>query len=1139
MPKIPRTEASIPIRMADQPPMNPDALTGPGKALQGLGRAIAGLGGAFDAMSEPSEAEQHAFRMAQIEATNEGNLTLQQGWANADANADPNDTNNSIMSSIGGILDKYGSQITNPKLKMRWQEFSAGRRGHWNTTSTGRATDIRIDNNVRKTTDGVVGMIGTLDPNDPNIDTILNGINKHLDQTPGASVAQRERMRDAAAKALADRIEQVIKSDPQSVGPGVDRAREMIKNWQEQIKTQPQPGKVGPQSSIQDFTQGRNFAALPQSVQSDVADKLQTGGSAYDIALSFVGKNEHDNADTLSAFFKKTSGQKLNPADTAWCAAFVNATLAANGQKGTDSLLARDFLNVGTPVKTPSRGDIVVLSRGNSSWQGHVGFYAGKDGDGNIRVLGGNQGDAVNIRTYDAGRVLGFRRPPSSGGQIPGSATGSSVAQNQGQSVNLTAYSPKAGGDAMEGGYASSRKGPDGQAVVRTLSDEASGRSKYVTLAGNPRDYDKRFIIPRITFVDANGQRHTRTNVLGIVHDTGSAFANAPEGRFDIPIDRDATTKQMHASAAMWKKDGVQFIPQDAAPPVSERGIAQYAGSQPNRVADASGSIGAPSGGEISNRIAGRIGGAQNQPNPEPNQGQRAENTIPGSDFATRQREQQDKTAPVQFPNAKAAGSITYHGAPTVKSKMIEELQKRMPVWENMLRQQVDGMVKRAADVAGDGYLLPDAERQQIGDYLKRYGTEEQINKFLMAERAAAYTTQRRALPPNVLARDIAGLQQERLQNGSTPDLNARIEAMEKLHAKMTKELADDPVKWAKDNRIDGVSQSPALTAGILHPDNLEQGVALLQQRLADSQATQGRYGPEYKRMFGPEEKKWMQEAMDRGGVSLMTLSGLFYQAFGDDNTIRAIDEISPKHPEAAQVGYLMVTGGDRDAARDIATTIERRKDPNYRGKPFLPNTSESILRSKMGDFYDDPRRKAAKDRVLNATDAIYEARLSGDDKTFVQKDYEKAFELASGARDVDGTMFGGLRSWNGKSILVPSWIKRDEFEETMKYIDAGVLEKSGHPMPVDPRTGEALRMSQVRGGTWVNVGPGKYRIMTTENNRTGMVAQRTAPSGVVGFSGTAAPLVGKSAPQAYEPFTLDLNILRPYLRSKFGTAVQ
>lgn len=108
----------------------------------------------------------------------------------------------------------------------------------------------------------------------------------------------------------------------------------------------------------------------------------------------------------------------VSPDMIAWCAAFVNAVLATNGLKGTGSMAARSFLNYGTATNSPQKGDIVVLSRGGDASKGHVGFFEGFDKNGNVRVLGGNQGKAgqgaVGEATFNRSAVLGYRRAPAS-----------------------------------------------------------------------------------------------------------------------------------------------------------------------------------------------------------------------------------------------------------------------------------------------------------------------------------------------------------------------------------------------------------------------------------------------------------------------------------------------------------------------------------------------------------------------------------------------------------------------------------------------------------------------------------------------------------------------------------------------------
>ena len=98
----------------------------------------------------------------------------------------------------------------------------------------------------------------------------------------------------------------------------------------------------------------------------------------------------------------------------AWCGIFVKEALESCGMpyaKGFAS--SRAWLKYGehVPDGKEELGDIAVFWRGSKDgWKGHVGFYAGKNGD-NILVLGGNQSDSVSISPQTSYRLLGFRRP--------------------------------------------------------------------------------------------------------------------------------------------------------------------------------------------------------------------------------------------------------------------------------------------------------------------------------------------------------------------------------------------------------------------------------------------------------------------------------------------------------------------------------------------------------------------------------------------------------------------------------------------------------------------------------------------------------------------------------------------------------
>lgn len=141
--------------------------------------------------------------------------------------------------------------------------------------------------------------------------------------------------------------------------------------------------------------------------------------SAYELAKAEIGTVEwaKGNNPKVVAYFKDAGHPQVKDDETAWCAAFVGAMLKRAGVRGTGKLTARSYLDWGVPVERgrAEEGDIVVLRRGTSSWQGHVGFFV-KDNGKTITILGGNQSNAVNRKPYrvDKGQLLGIRRAPDS-----------------------------------------------------------------------------------------------------------------------------------------------------------------------------------------------------------------------------------------------------------------------------------------------------------------------------------------------------------------------------------------------------------------------------------------------------------------------------------------------------------------------------------------------------------------------------------------------------------------------------------------------------------------------------------------------------------------------------------------------------
>lgn len=97
--------------------------------------------------------------------------------------------------------------------------------------------------------------------------------------------------------------------------------------------------------------------------------------------------------------------------ETAWCGLFVGYCLGASGRFVIPSWYrAKDWARHAamTKLDTPAYGCLAVFERKGG---GHVGFVVGEDDKQNIMVLGGNQGNAVNIKPFARSRVSAYVWP--------------------------------------------------------------------------------------------------------------------------------------------------------------------------------------------------------------------------------------------------------------------------------------------------------------------------------------------------------------------------------------------------------------------------------------------------------------------------------------------------------------------------------------------------------------------------------------------------------------------------------------------------------------------------------------------------------------------------------------------------------
>jgi uncharacterized protein (TIGR02594 family) len=130
-----------------------------------------------------------------------------------------------------------------------------------------------------------------------------------------------------------------------------------------------------------------------------------------DVAFKEIGVKEvaglTDNPRILE--YAATTTLRAQSDEVPWCSSFANWVFKQCAIKGTDSAAARSWLNWGQECSARV-GALVVLKRGDSSFQGHVGFVV-DIGPIFVSVLGGNQSDQVKVSKFLKTKVIGYRWP--------------------------------------------------------------------------------------------------------------------------------------------------------------------------------------------------------------------------------------------------------------------------------------------------------------------------------------------------------------------------------------------------------------------------------------------------------------------------------------------------------------------------------------------------------------------------------------------------------------------------------------------------------------------------------------------------------------------------------------------------------
>lgn len=142
--------------------------------------------------------------------------------------------------------------------------------------------------------------------------------------------------------------------------------------------------------------------------------ELQTKRLGINTAQKLIGLNENKDTQNIMGFLKQYSKNNdiaINPVETSWCAAFVNACERSVGNPGTGSLLALSFKKYGKNIikDDVEYGDILCfVFPSDAPGHGHVTYFMHDNGD-TVSCLGGNQQNEVRISEYNWKYVVAIR----------------------------------------------------------------------------------------------------------------------------------------------------------------------------------------------------------------------------------------------------------------------------------------------------------------------------------------------------------------------------------------------------------------------------------------------------------------------------------------------------------------------------------------------------------------------------------------------------------------------------------------------------------------------------------------------------------------------------------------------------------
>lgn len=152
-------------------------------------------------------------------------------------------------------------------------------------------------------------------------------------------------------------------------------------------------------------------ATYADLLREDMPRMVRVWTTLYGIREIVGGRDNPVILNWAAVLTTRRTGIVIKDDETPWCGLVQGyVALTAGYEPPPICVRASAWLDWGVPVEASdvSVGDVGVMTRTGGN---HVGTVVGHDAT-HVHLIGGNQGNEVNIRRFPRGLFRGFRRPP-------------------------------------------------------------------------------------------------------------------------------------------------------------------------------------------------------------------------------------------------------------------------------------------------------------------------------------------------------------------------------------------------------------------------------------------------------------------------------------------------------------------------------------------------------------------------------------------------------------------------------------------------------------------------------------------------------------------------------------------------------